>query len=178
MNFPASTQDSIVLEPLQGEMIDNFQGDAAASSPVALTVREMRRAGLTGDVIWEKVVAREAKARKARLASLQVPPYYRVGGERAGPHRGRKRAFEDGNEPSSRSSSSDDSSHSFDSRASQLSRSSLIGLEDGGESARCTAGDGPTGPATVGREAVDLHPRNVATSHPRMVISKQLIEAC
>jgi hypothetical protein len=119
MNFPASTQDSIVLEPLQGEMIDNFQGDAAASSPVALTAREMRRAGLTGEALWEKVAAREAMASKARLASLQVPPYYRVGGERAGHHRGRKRDFEDGNEPSSRSSSSDDSSHSSDSRASQ-----------------------------------------------------------
>jgi hypothetical protein len=56
MNFPASTQDSIVLEPLQGEMIDNFQGDTAASSPVGLTAREMRRAGLTGEAIWEKIV--------------------------------------------------------------------------------------------------------------------------
>jgi hypothetical protein len=54
-------------------------------------------AGLTGEAIWEKVAAREAKARKARLASLQVPPYYRVEGERAGPQSGKKRAFEDGN---------------------------------------------------------------------------------
>ncbi len=124
MNFPASTQDFIVLEPFQGEMIDNFQGDAAASSPVAVIAREMRRAGLTDEARWEKASARETKARKAWLASLQVPPYYRVGGERAGRHRGRKRAFEDGNKPSSRSSSSDDSSHSSDSRASRPSRSS------------------------------------------------------
>ncbi len=106
MNFPASTQDSIVLEPLQGEMIDNFQGDAAASSPVALTAREMRRAGLTDEARWEKAAAREAMA----------------------------------NEPSSRSSSSDDSSRSSGSTASQPSRSSLIGLGDGGESARRTTG--------------------------------------
>ncbi len=132
------------MEPLQGEMmIDNFQGDAATNSPVGLTTREMRRAGFTGEAIWEKVATREAKARKARLASLQVPPsYYRVGGEGAEPHRGRKRAFEDGNEPSSRSFSSDDCSRSSDSRASQPSWSSLIGLGDGEESARHTGGGG------------------------------------
>jgi hypothetical protein len=112
-NFPASTQDSIVLESLQGEMNDNFQSDAAASSPVVLTAREMRRAGLTDEARWEKAAAREAKARKARLASLQVPPYYCVGGEGVEPNRGRKRTFEGRNdEPSSRSSSSDDSSRS------------------------------------------------------------------
>jgi hypothetical protein len=111
MNFPASTHDSTALEPLQGEMIVNFQGDAAENSPAGLTAHEMRRAGLTSEAIfWEKVAAREAKARKARLASLQVPPYYHVGGEGAEPTRDRKRAFGDGNELSSRSSFSDDSS--------------------------------------------------------------------
>jgi hypothetical protein len=106
MNFPASTQDSTALEPLQGEMNDNFHGDAAANSPVGLTAREMRCAGLTSETIWEKVAAREERKRKSRFASLQVPPYYHVGGGVAEPPRDRKRAFEDRNEPSSRSSSS------------------------------------------------------------------------
>jgi hypothetical protein len=106
MNFPASTQDSAASEPLQGEMNDNFHGDAAANSPVGLTAREMRRAGLTSETIWEKVAAREERKRKYRFVSLQVPPYYHVGGGVAEPPRGRKRAFEAGNEPSSRSSSS------------------------------------------------------------------------
>ncbi len=66
MNFPASTQDSTALEPLQGEMIDNFHGDAVANSPVGLTVREMRRAGLTSETIWEKVAAREEGTRSRR----------------------------------------------------------------------------------------------------------------
>jgi hypothetical protein len=139
LNFPASTQDSIVLEPLQGEMSDNFQSDAAESSSVALTAREMRRAELTDEVREEKAAAREAKARKARLASLQVPPYYCVGGEGVEPNRGRKRTFEGRNEPSSRSSSSDDSSRSSDSRANQPSRATIIGLGDGGESVGLTA---------------------------------------
>ncbi len=39
MNFPAATQDSAALEPLQGEMNDNFNGDAAANSSVGLTAR-------------------------------------------------------------------------------------------------------------------------------------------
>jgi hypothetical protein len=140
INFPASTQDSAALEPLQGEMNDNFHGDAAADSPVGLTAREMRRAGLTNETIWEKVAAREERARKSRFAFLQVPLYYHVGGGVAEPPRCRKRAFEAGNEPSSRSSSSSEGSRSSSSRASQPSRSSLIGLGDGGKSARRTAG--------------------------------------
>ncbi len=91
-----------MLKPLQGEMSDNSQSDAASSSPVALTAREMRRAGLTDEVREEKAAAREAKARKATLASLEVPPYYCVGGEGAEPNRGRKRTLEGRNEPSSR----------------------------------------------------------------------------
>ncbi len=59
-----------MLEPPQGEMSDNSQSDTASSSPVALIAREMRRAGLTDEVREEKAAAREAKARKARLASL------------------------------------------------------------------------------------------------------------
>ncbi len=66
--FPASTQDSIMLEPLQGEMSDNSQSDAASSSPVPLTAREMRRAGLTDEVREEKAAAREA--RRGRLGLL------------------------------------------------------------------------------------------------------------
>jgi hypothetical protein len=140
-NFPASTQDSAALEPLQGEMNDNFHGDAAANSPGGLTAHELRRAGLTSETIWEKVAAREERARKSRFASLQVPPiYYHVGGGVAEPPRGRKRASEAGNEPSSRSSSSSESSLFSGSRASQPPRSSLIGLGDGGEGARRTAG--------------------------------------
>ncbi len=52
-NFPASMQVSTALEPLQGEMTNKFQADAAADSLVGLTVREMRRAGLTSETIWE-----------------------------------------------------------------------------------------------------------------------------
>jgi hypothetical protein len=151
MNFPASTQDSTALEPLQGEMIDNFHGDAVAKSPEGLTVREMRRAGLTSETIWETVAARRKKATGSRPASLQImPPYYHVGGERAEPPRGRKRAFAAGNEPSSRSSPSSVSSRSSDSRPSQPYRPSIIGPGDGGESARRTAGSGLAVPTTVG----------------------------
>ncbi len=99
-------------------MIDKFHGDAEAKSPEGLTVREMRRAGLTSETIWEKVAAHHERARKARLASLQISPYYHVGGEGAEPPRGRKRAFEAGNEPSSRTSPSSASSRSSGSRAS------------------------------------------------------------
>jgi hypothetical protein len=92
-NFPASMQVSTALEPLQGEMTDNFQGDAAADSPVGLTVREMRRAGLTSETIWGTVAARrKKKATGSRPASLQMPPNYHVGVERAELLRGRKRA--------------------------------------------------------------------------------------
>ncbi len=71
---------------LQREMIDNFHGDAVARSPAeGLTVREMRRAGLTSETIWETVSARHKKAKNSRPASLQMPPYYHVGGERAEP---------------------------------------------------------------------------------------------
>jgi hypothetical protein len=100
MNFPTSKQDSTALEPLLGEMIDNFYGDAVAKLPEGLTVREMRRAGLTSETIWETVAARrKKKATGSRPASLQMPPYYHVGGERAEPPRGKKRAFAAGDEP-------------------------------------------------------------------------------
>ncbi len=56
---------------------------------------------MTDEAREEKAAAREAKARKARLASLQVPPYYCVGGIGAEPNCGRKRTFEGRNEPSS-----------------------------------------------------------------------------
>ncbi len=120
-------------------MSDFSQSNAASSSPVALLAREMRRAGLTDEVREEKAAAREAKAMKARLASRQVPPYYCVGDEGAEPNRGRKRTFEGRNEPSSRSSSSDENSRSSDSRATQPSRVSIIGLGDGGKSVRLIA---------------------------------------
>ncbi len=84
------------------------------------------------------------------LRSLQVPPYYCVGGEGAEPNRGRKRTFEGRNEPSSRSSSSDENSRSSDSRTTQSSRASIIGLEDGGESIRFTAEGELAVSATVG----------------------------
>ncbi len=55
-----------MLELLQGEMNDNSQSDAASSSPVALTAREMRRAGLTDAVREEKL----ARRRRRRLGLL------------------------------------------------------------------------------------------------------------
>ncbi len=166
MNFPASTQDSTALEPLQGEMIDSF--DAVAKSPEDLTVREMRRAGLTSEMIWETVAARHKKAKSSRPASLQMPPYYHIGGERAEPPRGRKRTFEAGNESSLRSSPSSVSSRSSSSRPSQPYRPSLIGPGDGGESVRRTAGGGLAVPTTVGERGGGSAPaqrRNLSPAH-------------
>jgi hypothetical protein len=164
INIPASTQDSTALEPLQGEMIGNFHGDAVARSPEGLSARDMRRAGLTSETIWEKVAARHERARNSRLASLQVPPYYHVGGEIAEPPRDRKRTFEAGNEPSSRSSPSSASSRSSGFRAFQPYRSSLIGHGDGGESARRTAGGGASCVCHCGGERRWICTR--ATSQP------------
>jgi hypothetical protein len=168
-NISASTQDFIMLEPLQGEMSDNSQSDAASSSPVALTAREMQRAGLTNEVREEKAAAREAKAKKARLASLQVPPYYCVAGEEAEPNRGRKRTFEGRNEPSSRSSSSDENSRSSDSRTTQPSRASIIWLGDGEESVGLIAEGELAVSATAGERGGGAAPRNVTAALPRMV---------
>jgi hypothetical protein len=179
MNFPARAQDSTALEPLQGEMIDNFHGDAVARSPEGLSAREMRQAGLTSETIWEKVAARHKRARNSRLASLQMPPYYHVGGERAEPSRGRKRAFEAGNEPSSRSSSSSASSRSSGSRASQLYRSSLICPGDGGESARRTAGGELAVPARAGDRGGGAAPaqrHNLSPAHGNSANAYQGLE--
>ncbi len=122
-NFPASMQDSTALEPLQGEMIDNFHGNAVAKSPEGLTVREiMRRAGLTSETIWETVAARRKKSAGSRPAAFPLPLDQRDWGEVAESTGGRKRGFAAGDEANSRSSPSSVSSRSSDTRPSVSSR--------------------------------------------------------
>ncbi len=108
-----------------------------------------------------------------------MQPYYHVGGERAEPPRGRKRAFEAGNEPSSRSSPSSVSSRSSGSRPSQPYRPSLIEPGDGGESARRTAGGGLAVPTTVsdrGGGAAPAQRRNLSPAHGNSPNTYQDIE--
>ncbi len=126
---------------------------------------------MTSETMMRVCIERCKEQAGPRHTILPLPPNYEVRGERAVLVSGRKRPITAVDETPEASSVSGDSVTTDSSVPPRFRRSRNLGRKDDRGRAERASGDRPAMPATEGGRGMDLHPRIVATSMPRAVIT-------